>query len=58
MTDKTHGCAFHYCDSCDVISKAKKNANNEPINHLKIPFSTLKLRDEKLKRNVSWKIWP
>ena len=47
-----HGCAFHYCDSCDVISKAKKNGNGEPVNHLKIPYSTLKLRDEKLKENL------
>ena len=44
-----HGCAYHYCDSCDVLSKAKKNSNGEPINHLKIPYSTLKLRDEKIK---------
>lgn len=44
-----HGCAYHYCDSCDAITRAKKNDNGEPINHLKVPYSTLKIRDDKSK---------
>ena len=44
-----HGCAYHFCDSCDAISKAKKNDNGEPMNYLKIPYSTLKIRDDKAK---------
>ena len=42
-----HGCEFHYCDSC--VINAKKNKNGEPVNFMKIPFSTLKKRDEELK---------
>ena len=44
-----HGCAYHYCDSCDTIAKAKKNDQGEPMNHVQTTFSTLKKRDEKVK---------
>lgn len=47
-----HGCKFHYCDTCDTIKTAKRNANNEPVNHFNVPYATLKIKDEKIKNTL------